>query len=326
MQITVLFSAGHAPKSAVPTHCRFPIKMRPRKGSKKSEGRNQMVENFAILPCNGLDKCAGVISREIAIKLCENGKNEIICPVYYRVAETKYNKIAGEHALLVIDGCHNRCASKLAAEKKLKISRKITVTEEAKTHHIELKRNLRLLENEHALIESILNGLNNVDNTIVLTLEETNFVFEFVYETYQSGKFLFRIPKNQEVYFNENDCWAWVIGNRARIGVTDFVQQNLSDILYFTPPGIGAEIDQFGEAGEIESSKSVFELISPVSGKVISINETLIQKPELINENPYELGWVAEIELTDFESDKELLIGFDQYFEIMKKKVEELNG
>jgi glycine cleavage system H protein len=116
-----------------------------------------------------------------------------------------------------------------------------------------------------------------------------------------------------------------VAGNRARIGVTDFVQKNLSDILYFTPPEIDAAIDQFGEVGEIESSKSVFELISPVSGKVISINETLIQQPELINENPYETGWIAELELTGFEGDKELLIGFDKYFEIMKKKVEDFN-
>jgi len=285
-----------------------------------------MVENYAILPCNGLDKCAGAISRELAIKLCENENNEIICPVYYRVAEKKYNKIAEEHSLLVIDGCQTRCASKLAAEKNLKISRKVTVTEEAKNHNIELGSNLRLLENENALVEIILNLLNNVEDKVPQPSAETSSVIHFEYETYQNGKFIFRVPKNPEVYFNENDCWAFVVGNRARIGVTDFVQQNLSDILYFTPPEIGAEIDQFGEAGEIESSKAVFELISPVSGKVISINETLEQQPELINENPYELGWIAEIELTDFDSDKELLIGFDKYFEIMKKKVEDLNG
>lgn len=76
-----------------------------------------MVENYAILPCNGLDKCAGVISGELAKRLCENAKNEIICPVFYRVSESKYNKIAGEHPLLVIDGCQTRCASKLAVEK-----------------------------------------------------------------------------------------------------------------------------------------------------------------------------------------------------------------
>ena len=285
-----------------------------------------MIENYAILPCNGLDKCAGVISHELAIRLCENAYNEMICPAFYRVAEAKYNKIAGEHPLLVIDGCQTRCASKLAAEKNLKISRKITVTEEAKNHSIELKSNLRLLENDNALIEIILNGLNKTEDKVAPFSNETKFVYNFEYETYQHGKFIFRVPKNPEIFFNENDCWAYVIGNRARIGVTDFVQQNLSDILYFTPPDLGIEIDQFGEVGEIESSKSVFELISPISGKVISINETLIQKPELINENPYELGWVAELELTDFESDKELLIGFDQYFEIMKKKVEDLNG
>ncbi len=284
-----------------------------------------MVENYAILPCNGLDKCAGVISRELAMKLCENAKNDMICPVFYRVTEARYNKIAAEHPLLVIDGCQTRCASKLATEKNLKIFRKITVTEEAKNHNVELTSNLRLLENENALIEKILNKLNGAEEKVTSSSDKKNVFYNFGYETFQNGKFLFRVPDNPEVYFNENDCWTYVIGNHARIGVTDFVQQNLSDILYFTPPDIGAEIEQFGEAGEIESSKSVFELISPVSGKVISVNEMLVQKPELLNENPYELGWVAELELSDFESDKELLIGFDKYFEIMKKKVEDLN-
>ncbi|MBP8041383.1 MAG: hypothetical protein KAZ36_05690 [Bacteroidales bacterium] len=285
-----------------------------------------MVENYAVLPCNGLDKCAGAISREIAIKLCENTKNEIICPVFYRVADAKYNKIAAERPLIVIDGCPTRCASKLAAEKNLKISQKILITEEAKNHNIELNSGLSLQENENALIEIILNELNITDEKTVQVSDKTLVSINFDYETLQHGKFIFRVPKNPEVYYNENDCWAWVTGNRARIGVTDFVQQNLSDILYFTPPEIGAEIDQFGEVGDIESSKALVALISPVSGKVIAINEMLEQKPEMINENPYELGWVAEIELSDFESDKELLVGFDKYFELMKKKVEGSNG
>jgi glycine cleavage system H protein len=285
-----------------------------------------MVENYAVLPCNGLDKCAGVISGELARRLCENADNEIICPVLYRVSESKYNKIASEHPLLVIDGCQTRCASKLAAEKNLKVSRKVTITEEAKNHEIEIKKGLEIQENENALIEIILNEINKAEEKVIQASDETNVLYVFDYETFQNGKFIFRVPKNAEVYFNENDCWAYVIGNRARIGVTDVVQQNLSDILYFTPPEIGDEIDQFGEAGDIESSKSVFELISPVSGKVVAINEELVQKPEMINENPYEKGWMAEIELTDLESDKELLIGFDKYFELMKKKVEVLNG
>jgi glycine cleavage system H protein len=285
-----------------------------------------MVENYAILPCNGLDKCAGVISRELAIKLCENDNNEMICPVYYRVAEKKYNKIASERPLFVIDGCQTRCASKLAAEKSLEITRKIIITEEAKRHDVDLKGNLRVTDKEQALIDTLFNELNMVEKKTLPSSYGSVLSYKFDYETFQNGKFIFRVPKNIEFYFNENDCWAYVIGNRARIGVTDFVQQNLSDILFFTPPDIDLEIDQFSDGGEIESSKAVFELISPVSGKVVSVNETLIHKPELINENPYELGWFAEIELTDFESDKELLLGFDKYFEIMKKKVEELNG
>ena len=280
-----------------------------------------MVEHYAILPCNGLDKCAGVISREIAIKLCEKDNNEIICPVYYRVAEKKYNKIAIERPLFVIDGCQTRCASKLAAEKNLKITRKIVIAEEARRHEIELKDTLRITDKEQELIDTLFNELNKAEEKILPASGESVLTYKFEYETFQNGKFIFRVPTNPEVYFNENDCWAYLIGNHARIGVTDFVQQNLSDILYFTPPEIGEEIDQFGTVGEIESSKAVFELISPVSGKVVSINETLVQHPELINENPYESGWIAEIELTDFESDKELLIRFDKYFEIMKKKV-----
>ncbi len=282
-----------------------------------------MVENFAILPCNGLDKCAGVISHELAIKLSEQADNRIICPVFYRVSETKYNKLAADRPLLVIDGCQTRCASKLAAEKNLKVARRIIVADEAKNQQIDLTDTIRITDREMAFIESLFDAMNKADEVQSGPSRETGTTYDFDYETFQSGKFIFRIPKNSEIFFNENDCWAWVSGNRARIGVTDYVQQNLSDILYFYPPEVGDEIDQFGELGSIESSKAVFELVSPFSGKVISVNDKLEKNPELINENPYESGWVAELELTDPEGDRELLIGFERYFELTKNKVEE---
>ncbi len=284
-----------------------------------------MIENYVILPCNGLDKCAGVISHELAIRLSEQADNEIICPVFYRVSETKYNKLAANRPLLVIDGCPTRCAGKLAAEKNLKVARRIIVADEAKNHCIELNDGLLITDQERTFINRLIEYLNKTDEKPTVSTEDTSASFDFEYETLQSGKFIFRIPKNSEIFFNENDCWARVSGNRARIGVTDYVQQNLSDILYFYPPEVGDEIDQFGELGTIESSKAVFELVSPFSGKVIAINEKLEKNPELINENPYELGWIAEIELTDPEGDKELLIGFEKYFEITKKKVEDAN-
>ena len=157
--------------------------------------------------------------------------------------------------------------------------------------------------------------------------DEQKIVFpeHLEYEIYKKDKFIFRLPKG-DFYFNENDCWAYISGKYARIGVTDFVQQSLSDIMFFTPPTVGTEVEQFGELGTVESGKAVFEVVSPVSGKIIAVNEELESAPELINQNPYEKGWIADIELSDFESDKELLLDFDGYFKILKRKVDEFHA
>ncbi|MDD4752008.1 MAG: putative zinc-binding protein [Desulfitobacteriaceae bacterium] len=285
-----------------------------------------MDKKFAVLPCNGLDKAAGSLTREIAMRLVEETGSEIICPVFYRVVDARYNKLAEENPLLVIDGCGTRCASKLAGEKGLKIAGKININEEAKKNNVEIGASLRLGENELHLCDLVLKdilkeeekeikGEENVAGAVPENLE---------YEKFTKDKFIFRIPK-EGFYYNENDCWAYVVGNKARIGVTDFVQKSLSDIMFFTPPAMGSEIEQFGEAGSIESGKAVFEIISPVSGMITAINEELLDFPEYINDNPYEKGWIAELKLTDFESDKELLIGFDEYFEIVKRKVDEFH-
>jgi len=143
------------------------------------------------------------------------------------------------------------------------------------------------------------------------------------YETYQKDKFIFRLPTEVGFYFNENDVWAYVSGTRARVGVTDYVQKSLSDIMYFTPPAVGAEIAQFDELGVVESGKAVFEIVSPVSGVVTAINEKLINAPELLNQNPYEQGWIAELKLSDFDEDRDLLHAFSGYLPIMKRKVDE---
>lgn len=284
-----------------------------------------MNKKYALLPCNGLDKCAGCISKEIALKIGERSKSEIICPVLYRVADAKYRKIAEEGPLVVIDGCQTRCASKLAAEKNLRITRKVMVTEEAKKRGVEITTSLRLGAGELALADAIAEELLKEEQETKEEKEGTGqgaaFPEKYEYETYIKDKFIFRVPKGG-LYFNENDCWACVIGNRARVGVTDFVQQSLSDIMFFSPPAIGAEVEQFGELGNIESGKAVFEIISPVSGKVVAVNDELVSFPERINENPYERGWIAEVELTDFENDKEFLLDFDAYFNILKRKVD----
>ena len=283
-----------------------------------------MSNNYAILPCNGLDKCAGCVSREVAIKLSENNESEIICPVLFRVADARYNKLAEEKPLLVIDGCATRCASKLAAEKGLKVVKKITVTEEAKNRDIELSKDLKIGDNEKKLIDILVEELSRVEEQVLKTENKDIFPTKFEYEIYKKDKFIFRLPKGG-FYFNENDSWVYVVNNIARVGVTDFVQQSLSDIMFFTPPNDASEIEQFGELGVIESGKAVFEVVSPVSGRVIAVNTEAMASPELMNENPYEKGWIAEIELTDFENDKEFLLDFDGYFEKLKRKVDDFH-
>lgn len=282
-----------------------------------------MSKSYSILPCNGLDKCAGCVSKEVALKLTESTDSKIICPVLYRVADARYTKIASEKPLLVIDGCATRCASKLASEKGLKIAEKINITDEAKANNITITNSLRLGENELKLADIITEKLTKAEEK---TESESSFSFpkDIQYEIYKKDKFTFRVPK-EGFYFNENDCWVYVNGNIARIGVTDYVQQSLSDIMFFTPPSVGSEIEQFGEAGNVESGKAVFEVVCPVSGRITAINEKLLQAPELINENPYEKGWIAEIELSDFESDKDFLYDFSKYFEILKRKVDEFH-
>lgn len=282
-----------------------------------------MDKNYVVLPCNGLDKCAGCITREIALILKEKIFCEIICPVFYRVADARYNKLTNENQLIVIDGCNTRCATRLASEKNLKVYKKVNVSEVAQKNNITLSKELKVGEDEKRVIEIIINELLQENQNTSKDLE-IKFPETLDYEIYKKDKFIFRLPKNR-FYFNENDCWVYVDGNLARIGVTDYVQQSLSDIMFFNPPTVGNEISQFDEVGTIESGKAVFEIISPVSGKIVRINEKLLESPEYINENPYEKGWIADIEISDFESDKMLLLTFDEYFEKMKRKVDEFH-
>lgn len=287
-----------------------------------------MNKSYAILPCNGLDKCAGSITKEVAIQLVEKSDSEIICPVLYRVADARYKTIAQEKPLLVIDGCATRCASKLAAEKGIKIYKKINISDQAKTKNMVIGNSLNLGQNEIKIANMVTDELLKEDlekkDLEKKDLEASIFPQRFDYEIYKKDKFIFRLPK-EGLYFNENDCWVYVIGNKARIGVTDYVQQSLSDIMFFTPPAVGAEIEQFEEAGSIESGKAVFEIVCPVSGTITAVNDKIVEAPELINENPYEQGWIAELDLSDLESDKELLYTFDAYLEILKRKVDEFH-
>ena len=133
-------------------------------------------------------------------------------------------------------------------------------------------------------------------------------------------KWTFRVPRDR--FYNENDCWVKLDGRTATVGITDFLQNMASDIIYIELPEPGTVVGQFDEAGSFEAVKTMLDLISPVSGVVKEVNDELRDKPELVNQDPYERGWFVKIKVADFEVDRENLLDATAYFEVLKRKVE----
>ncbi len=143
---------------------------------------------------------------------------------------------------------------------------------------------------------------------------------EFLVVTHD--KFEFRIPA-ADYLFNENDVWVRLSEGVARVGVSDYLQQRLTDIGFFDPPAAGTAVDQFGELGSIESAKTAFEIVAPLSGTVAGVNEAAVRNPALINEDPYGEGWLVEVRPGNWPADRELLLDGPGYAQIVGRKAAE---
>ncbi len=274
----------------------------------------------AILSCNGLDKPEGSLAREAAILGSEALGGEIICPVLLNRAPVRYRKILSESSLTVVDGCSTRCASKLATQLQLKIDRKVLISDAVKDSSSALESTLRPGPNGLALAQSVVDRLIRDLNAPSPPVEPSatwETPAEFVAVTVD--KFIFRIPV-VDFLFNENDCYAHISENVARIGISDYMQESLTDIGFFEPPEPGIRVEQFGECGTVESAKAIFEILSPVSGTVVAVNSAAVENPGLINQDPYGAGWLVEIQLSNYEQDRELLLEGFAYAETVKRK------
>jgi len=96
------------------------------------------------------------------------------------------------------------------------------------------------------------------------------------------------------------------------VGITEFAADSLGDVVFVELPEVGTELSQFEKMGEIESVKAVSDLYSPISGRVVERNEEIIEKPELVNELPYDAGWAVKVEVRD-SSELENLLDAEQY-------------
>ena len=112
-------------------------------------------------------------------------------------------------------------------------------------------------------------------------------------------------------YSKEHE-WLNVEESAAVIGITHFAQDSLGDVVFVELPQVGDEVRQFEKMGEIESVKAVSDLYSPVSGTVVEVNDGLNDSPELVNDSPYEDGWMLRVELAD-ESEVGALMSASEY-------------
>lgn len=121
----------------------------------------------------------------------------------------------------------------------------------------------------------------------------------------------------EDFKYSTDHEWVKLSGDTAKIGISDYAQDQLGDIVFVELPGVGDSFGQGDEFGTLESVKAVSELYMPVGGEVTAINEALEDAPELVNNDPYGEGWMIEIKVAD-ASEAEALMDKDAYLESLK--------
>ena len=119
-------------------------------------------------------------------------------------------------------------------------------------------------------------------------------------------------------YHAEHD-WARIDGGEAVLGITWFAQDSLGELVHFEPPEPGATIRKDEPYGEVESVKAVSDVISPLSGEVIEVNQKVVEAPETVNEDPYGEGWLVRVSLSD-PGEADSLLGAASYKQILEEQ------
>ncbi|MEI6453131.1 MAG: glycine cleavage system protein GcvH [Actinomycetes bacterium] len=111
----------------------------------------------------------------------------------------------------------------------------------------------------------------------------------------------------EELRYSTDHEWARIDATRIRVGITDYAQDALGDVVFVDLPKVGTAVDAGSAIGEVESTKSVSEIFAPLAGTVVAVNEALADSPEQMNADPYGDGWICEIELSDSGAAEALL-------------------
>jgi len=124
------------------------------------------------------------------------------------------------------------------------------------------------------------------------------------------------------LYYTKEHEWVRVEENKCRVGVTDYAQNSLHEIVYVDLPKVGTKVAQMQSLGTVESVKAVADVYSPVSGEVVEVNDTLSDAPELVNKTPYSEGWITVIKPEDLKKDLPGLMRPEDYRSLLKEITE----
>jgi len=123
-------------------------------------------------------------------------------------------------------------------------------------------------------------------------------------------------------YSQEHEWICLEPEGKGRMGITDYAQSHLGDVVFLELPPPGTQLKQFGKIGEVESIKAVSDIFTPVSGEVLEINQTVIDEPQLLNQEPYGNGWLVRLKLSN-PAELDALMNSDEYDAYIAKLEEE---
>ena len=123
------------------------------------------------------------------------------------------------------------------------------------------------------------------------------------------------------LYYSKDFAWVKVESDKIRVGITDYAQKSLREIVYTELPDKGTEVKQNEPYGTLESVKAVYDLISPISGEIEEINEEVLSHPEMLNEDPYYKAWLLVVKPSDLQTELCSLMDFDKAVEWHKSQI-----
>lgn len=126
----------------------------------------------------------------------------------------------------------------------------------------------------------------------------------------------YEIPN--DLHYSKDHEWVKAEGDKAKVGITDYAQDSLNDVVYVELPELGKAVKQFDAMGAVESVKAASDIFAPVAGKVVDVNKRLEQEPELVNKQPYGDGWIVMIEPATLQEDLAKLMDAAKYAEYLK--------